>query len=122
METTIASIPLTMNITVLTVPMRNGNRTFMNIFVSGIAGSYRTYEEWKLFLNGTMNRVKLVLTVPMRNGNNNLSSAGGVSSESSYRTYEEWKPAIIIGVTVVVRVLTVPMRNGNVRCSKWVWW
>jgi len=75
--------------------------------------SYRTYEEWKQYLNDTIRKRKWVLTVPMRNGNlvqvdyncqfawvltvpmrngNAWSSSASCSSSfSSYRTYEEWK-------------------------------
>jgi len=57
--------------------------------------SYRTYEEWKLFLFGKMKRVKLC----------------------SYRTYEEWKQLFKLLESEVRVVLTVPMRNGNTLSS-----
>jgi len=34
---------------VLTVPMRNGNNDGNTVINAIVVGSYRTYEEWKLF-------------------------------------------------------------------------
>ena len=97
---------------VLTVPMRNGNSKFVNISKSFICvltvpmrngnsdeafqyaienSSYRTYEEWKLYIGLEIKD----------------------SGLSSYRTYEEWKHFQNIRYTFVIIVLTVPMRNGN---------
>ncbi len=55
---------------VLTVPMRNGNFVVNNWYDVDYGGSYRTYEEWKLYN---------FLNIPIINN-------------GSYRTYEEWKP------------------------------
>ena len=76
---------------VLTVPMRNGNRTL---------------------LSPRLSQDILVLTVPMRNGNTFLTG-DGAGSVSSYRTYEEWKQIENNWDRYNNRVLTVPMRNGN---------
>jgi len=37
-----------LSITVLTVPMRNGNNFFRKMEYRDVQSSYRTYEEWKL--------------------------------------------------------------------------
>jgi len=56
-----------------------------------VAGSYRTYEEWKLEVVKMGLVVIIVLTVPMRNGNLFQSDSSQPYNLSSYRTYEEWK-------------------------------
>ena len=77
---------------VLTVPMRNGNAQKENTWVDELLGSYRTYEEWKLF----------------------SMDFSGKALSRSYRTYEEWKLTYIEVVQKhLKKVLTVPMRNGN---------
>ncbi len=98
---------------VLTVPMRNGNRTLLENILGLVIGSYRTYEDWKLFqrIDNLISFIEFlpylwgmetlyckkrrwrsrVLTVPMRNGNRILK----------------------IWVQQCLNVLTVPMRNGN---------
>ena len=56
-------------VSVLTVPMRNGNKSVLSLLATQHIRSYRTYEEWKL-------------------------SCGLTDFEAgfgSYRTYEEWK-------------------------------
>jgi len=58
---------------------------------SGKQGSYRTYEEWKLFEKEEGKLTIQVLTVPMRNGNE----------------------VLLVNKPVECSVLTVPMRNGN---------
>jgi len=113
METEMVLYSLMRLISVLTVPMRNGNPCCEMIVLRSSSGSYRTYEEWKHsaligvtvlnvwflpYLWGMetsilfqMDHQSQVLTVPMRNGNEFLR-----------------------GVRLpVLRVLTVPMRNGN---------
>ncbi len=57
-------------LTVLTVPMRNGNALGSKNGLALIFCSYRTYEEWK---HSEWQRVMNAV-------------------DSSYRTYEEWKP------------------------------
>jgi len=86
---------------VLTVPMRNGNAIDVPRNPSAsLAGSYRTYEEWKHhFHRGWRKEDILVLTVPMRNGNSNQS-------------LEKWTKS---------EVLTVPMRNGNSQLALACW-
>jgi len=76
---------------VLTVPMRNGNKS-------------EYFSEKK---------GPIVLTVPMRNGNPVFVFSINTSNFSSYRTYEEWKLGAHVTSYPQVRVLTVPMRNGN---------
>jgi len=77
---------------VLTVPMRNGNNPYSGNLKRSTHSSYRTYEEWKRFLQ------KVVHLTP----------------KCSYRTYEEWKPSGLRNFRRgVLFVLTVPMRNGN---------
>jgi len=50
--------------------MRNGNDIELPEYEKNFAGSYRTYEEWKLHLSiENVNTFLQVLTVPMRNGN-----------------------------------------------------
>jgi len=102
------------------------------------SSSYRTYEEWKLFLSLRSSSWIFVLTVPMRNGNNTMKDEFRKVLPGSYRTYEEWKPATLSSFCVKQTssyrtyeewkqyisksfdkgkgVLTVPMRNGN--CKK----
>ena len=147
------------DLTVLTVPMRNGNweiceryGNWRGLFLPYLWGmetqsssqsppsltrSYRTYEEWKLFVQRTHWTHSNVLTVPMRNGNFNSSNVSriellflpylwGMETEvrcktlgvfvSSYRTYEEWKLSTMLSAETSNTVLTVPMRNGN-----WSW-
>ncbi len=88
-----ASLCGTPSLSVLTVPMRNGNDTqvgnwhrlsvmflpyLWGMETAGgtivaevpVAGSYRTYEEWKLLYRWYVRQSGWVLTVPMRNGNN----------------------------------------------------
>jgi len=55
-------------VSVLTVPMRNGNDRIKGINVS-TKSSYRTYEEWKQTIYEVERLTRFVLTVPMRNGN-----------------------------------------------------
>ena len=77
---------------VLTVPMRNGNKSKGLAEYLGELGSYRTYEEWKLAsVFPCVAIASSVLTVPMRNGN-----------PVRFRAY-----------LTNNSVLTVPMRNGN---------
>ena len=86
---------LTLAASVLTVPMRNGNT--LSSFLSHLSNSrsYRTYEEWKLFLSLAFR---------------------SASSLGSYRTYEEWKRRNKKEIRELgVLVLTVPMRNGNIK-------
>jgi len=57
-------------LTVLTVPMRNGNGEVDNLQTRLASSSYRTYEEWKPVRTLSYRDLALlVLTVPMRNGN-----------------------------------------------------
>ena len=60
-------------LSVLTVPMRNGNCSDPTWDTSHPHRSYRTYEEWKHFNFPTTYQ----------------------SASSSYRTYEEWKPVSV---------------------------
>ncbi len=68
METTQALSFTISNVSVLTVPMRNGNYR-LHARLQVLVGSYRTYEEWKHSLQGK----------------------GKILNFGSYRTYEEWK-------------------------------
>ena len=131
------SVDVHVDLSVLTVPMRNGNYGSYSASCFVTERSYRTYEEWKqgkLWYN--IIDECYVLTVPMRNGNtfqpytrpfgqaqflpylwgmetlfypwyNNINIC-------SYRTYEEWKRSSWTRFyDCKYRVLTVPMRNGN---------
>ena len=91
METTTDEMDCYRALTVLTVPMRNGNYRACWTKSKHLS-SYRTYEEWKHH-----KRVRWYN-----------------SSVSSYRTYEEWKrEESIEKYRDRFPVLTVPMRNGN---------
>jgi len=69
-------------LSVLTVPMRNGNAlTFTCVWLLKFS-SYRTYEEWK---HQALERIDIVDT-------------------SSYRTYEEWKPGTDADLSVNAEV------------------
>jgi len=61
--------PLSNELYVLTVPMRNGNVSEDDFVQQDISSSYRTYEEWKPSTSNNSKGARL----------------------SSYRTYEEWK-------------------------------
>ena len=89
--------------------------TSLNTFHLQDFRSYRTYEEWKLFVMMLIITEETVLTVPMRNGNLIKSIwIVQIVNASSYRTYEEWKRISKINVLLnIAFVLTVPMRNGN---------
>jgi len=70
METEVEDVAKMLGVSVLTVPMRNGNAIVTILFSFSVIGSYRTYEEWKLPLDRFEVFSNLwVLTVPMRNGN-----------------------------------------------------
>ena len=86
----------TSKLSVLTVPMRNGN--------------FPRQSHCEQVLNW-------VLTVPMRNGNIDMEVHTESSNHGSYRTYEEWKQEVFGGLWNGVKVLTVPMRNGNPKPS-----
>jgi len=58
--------------------------------------SYRTYEEWKQYINQRFNMNIKVLTVPMRNGNLEALKEALPRTISSYRTYEEWKLSLLL--------------------------
>jgi len=118
METKYCSWIRNENSRVLTVPMRNGNHYIGGKTHMAKTSSYRTYEEWKLFLIWIICQFNTkflpylwgmetrcnhevcfweiwVLTVPMRNGN----------------------LALVVQVKLPTLVLTVPMRNGNFQFS-----
>jgi len=108
--------------------MRNGNRESFGYSIEELAGSYRTYEEWKQsFTRFKTSEIGKVLTVPMRNGNFDivcdcdnrffwflpylwgmetsiLNTILWLQISSSYRTYEEWKPQSPWGLINGVRV------------------
>ena len=87
---------------VLTVPMRNGNHLTAWAELTFIVCSYRTYEEWKLCSSWATNSgCWRVLTVPMRNGNSTFQTRPKAPSSSSYRTYEEWKLSHLLHSTIV---------------------
>ena len=123
------------NISVLILPMRNGNllsiqicqRTqhrsyptyeewkpsFTSLFSFILHRSYPTYEEWKLFgdIGGLLFPSEF------------LSYLWGMETFSnlvryfcytrSYPTYEEWKLPIVSLKISISSVLILPMRNGN---------
>jgi len=121
-------------ISVLTVPMRNGNLTasaacqFVLGFLPYLWGmethacpivqgifvrSYRTYEEWKpavrgFIVLGIASSYRTYEEWKLRKSIYNIRF-----KLSSYRTYEEWKPSKHPFGQKFRQVLTVPMRNGN---------
>ena len=109
-------------VSVLTVPMRNGNsfRTIqyrINAWFLPYLWGMETILQWTCCNND--NRV---LTVPMRNGNSDFRSSSMWGQQGSYRTYEEWKLLRELVSYEVRCVLTVPMRNGNFFLFLQVWW
>ena len=82
-------------LTVLTVPMRNGNDFHKRPLYMFPYRSYRTYEEWKLFWLETWGCKERTRFLPYLWGMDTLATAG------------VWRMHSV--------VLTVPMRNGNSR-------
>ena len=78
---------------VLILPMRNGNKLLLYVFLSFLHfRSYPTYEEWKQIVS---------------------RFCTFLSDFGSYPTYEEWKPIWSYFPTIGFFVLILPMRNGN---------
>ena len=77
---------------VLTVPMRNGNRDWEGGKSMVIACSYRTYEEWKQVQIPDKNIVQICSYRTYEEWKQRITWKEFLSSfDSSYRTYEEWK-------------------------------
>ena len=91
METLSTACIVLFYISVLILPMRNGNILEKLRHPSRDNGSYPTYEEWKLYLQIVPQLEALVLILPMRNGNGSNCLNSSVRLLSSYPTYEEWK-------------------------------
>ena len=82
------------SLSVLILPMRNGNLVdYFHTFYT-YQSSYPTYEEWKLSQPYLMAVLNSVLILPMRNGNKRIIQVK-LMLEGSYPTYEEWK---LIGI------------------------
>ena len=79
-------------VSVLILPMRNGNSVVIG---------------FSFLLN------IFVLILPMRNGNLVLLVSFEFSVLRSYPTYEEWKQMICFKTDIESFVLILPMRNGN---------
>ena len=96
--------------------MRNGNWCIiLYSWPFAFLRSYRTYEEWKLYIGLEMKDSGLkVLTVPMRNGNS-FAILVSILSWSRFLPYlwgmETWMQIVDCNEREIV--LTVPMRNGN---------
>ena len=112
METLLSTYSFRSPLSVLTVPMRNGNGEYAEIKNKIYSVLTVPMRNGNLFCSSAYDVFNKVLTVPMRNGNNSCSLAFD-RRISSYRTYEEWKPLFFFLRFSCVLVLTVPMRNGN---------
>ena len=109
------------NVTVLTVPMRNGNLVAVVKLKLLIAGSYRTYEEWKPLTTVVIGLSTASSYRTYEEWKHQWAEGERLTKISSYRTYEEWKQELGINADEYeFLVLTVPMRNGNLARSSQV--
>ena len=96
METSYVYVIIHSDFFVLTVPMRNGN--VHNVFSGSriCEGSYRTYEEWKLYEAIQENPRSISSYRTYEEWKPNISVPKKLANASSYRTYEEWKLASVL--------------------------
>ena len=78
-------------ISVLTVPMRNGNFNSSNVSRIELFSSYRTYEEWKLECEHLYHPHFFGSYRTYEEWKRVKSLDEFYEHASSYRTYEEWK-------------------------------
>ena len=86
-----------------------------------IAGSYRTYEEWKPLTTVVIGLSTASSYRTYEEWKHQWAEGERLTKISSYRTYEEWKQELGINADEYeFLVLTVPMRNGNLARSSQV--
>ena len=104
---------------VLILPMRNGNSLSVAMLQNLQAGSYPTYEEWKLRKIYNYNVHTSTSSYPTyEEWKRFLKLILDLFFPRSYPTYEEWKQREIRDYLMKMKVLILPMRNGNYHKQK----
>ena len=93
METLYSKVKALQGEAVLSLPTRNGNRSFLSITTSFFSSRFKpTYKEWKpKEIPARIKGFTAVLSLPTRNGNEGGGSNSRICAACFKPTYKEWK-------------------------------